>query len=348
MSKTELKKVEADEVELLRGSPIHGIEPLEEREILITDIDEDTTNPGKDSLSKRYDRRAPNIRESYDIIGNVVYPIVVCLRRGFAGRYIAIDGHGRLDELRRRGRKKVRAIVFAALSLEQRICLREVLNAAQEPFDTPLVLRDLGLLAEERGLDIRNNNDLESLLADLPESIRKHRAKLKLLAKWPLEVADKIGVDDNDDAGVIGLDKVKELNGLVSAIQRNHPETALAFSGDRLYKQVLKLYFDGKFRDGRRSQDTIRDARRLLKKLPQDHIAGKKFIKGTVDFSEFKAEAEPSVQDRSGKHGVVGLCKELAALLTDVDAANLTADERRSLKRTADLASQVLAEVASV
>jgi hypothetical protein len=147
---------------------------------------------------------------------------------------------------------------------------------------------------------------------------------------------------------VIGLDKVKELNGLVSAVQRNHPETAKAFSGDRLYKQVLKLYFDGKFRDGRRSQDTIRDARRLLKKLPQDHIAGRKFIKGTVDFSEFKAEAEPNVQDRPGKNGVVGLCKELAALLTDLDAAILTADERRSLKRTAELASKVLSEVDSV
>jgi hypothetical protein len=150
MSKTVLRKVQGDPVELLKSSPIHGIEPLEEREILIAAIDEDTTNPGKDSLSKRYERRAPNIRESYDIIGNVVYPIVVCLRRDAAERYIAVDGHGRLDELRRRGRKVVRAIVFPYLTLEQRICLREVLNAAQEPFDTPLVLKDLGLLAQER------------------------------------------------------------------------------------------------------------------------------------------------------------------------------------------------------
>ena len=347
MSKALLKDLNADQVQLLKGSPIHGIEPVGNREIGIEAIDQDDTNPGKDSLSRRYERRAPNIRESYDIIGDVVYPVVVCLSLNSSGRYIAIDGHGRLDELRRRGRKKIKAIVFPALTLEQRICLREVLNAAQEPFDTPLILKDLSLLAQERGLDVRNNNDLESLLADLPESIRKHRDKLKLLARWPMEVADKIGVDDNDAAGVIGLDKVKELNGLVTAVQRNHPETAKAFAGDRLYKQVLKLYFDGKFRDGRRSQDTIRDARRLLKKLPQDHQAATRFMKGLVDFNQFKADAEPNLTERSGKNGVVGLCKELTALLTDLDATNLTADERRSLKRTAELASKVLSEVES-
>ena len=211
-----------------------------------------------------------NIRESFDIIGRIVYPLVVCEKGDGSGRYSTIDGHGRRDEAMRRGVRTMRAIVFPSLNLEQRICLREVLNAAQEPFDTPLVLKDLTLLARERGLDVKDKNDLESLLADLPVSIRNHSKKLQLLAKWPSEIADKIGVDDNTEAGVIGLDKVKELDLLIASIHKNHPAVAKSFSGEKLYKQLMKLYLSGTFRDGGRSQDTIRDVNRILKKLPQE------------------------------------------------------------------------------
>jgi ParB-like chromosome segregation protein Spo0J len=348
MPKTALKDENVDQVDFLKRSPIHGIKPVAEREIELSLIDEDPSNPGSDKFSKRYDRRAPDIRESFDIIGGIVYPLVVCEKGDASGRYTIIDGHGRGDEAKRRGEKKMRVIIFPPLTLEKRICLREVLNAAQEPFDSPLVLKDLSLLAEERGLDIRNDNDLESLLADLPASIRNHRKKLKLLAKWPSEVANKIGVDDNAEAGVIGLDKVKELDLLVGSVKKNHPETAKLFLGDKLQKQVLKLYFNGTFRDGGRSQDTIRDVNRILKKLPQDHPSTKKFLKGSLSLGEFKAETELELSDRTGRDGLVGLCKDLNALLTDVDALHLTAAERRSLKRTAELASQVLSEVQSV
>jgi hypothetical protein len=333
-----------DQIDLLKLSPIHGLKVIAEREIDLSLIDKDKSNPGGDEFSRRYEKRAPDIRESFDIIGGVVYPLVLCEKPGESGRYLIIDGHGRRDEAKRRGVKKMRAIVFQALTLEQRICLRQVLNAAQEPFDTPLVLRDLHLLAKERGLDIRNANDLKSLLSDLPARIRKHEDKLKILSKWPVEVADRIGVDDDDKAGVIGFDKVKELNALVNGVQRSHPDTSKAFPGDKLYKQALKLYFDGKFRDGRRSQDTIRDARGLLKKLPENHPAAKKFIGGDMEFTQFKAEAERNIPERSAKHGLVEVCKELTSLLTDADVRNLTVVERRALKRTADLASQVLSE----
>lgn len=344
MPRTALKKTDSDQVDLLRRSPIHDLVAIENQEIDLEKIDEDPTNPGTDKLSLRYKRRMPDIRDSFDIIGRAVYPPVVC-QSATSERYITIDGHGRLHEAKRRGQKTIRCIVFPQLTLEQRICLREVLNAAQEPFDTPLVLKDLSLLAGERGLDIRNDDDVDSLLSDFPAKIRKQREKLKLLAKWPSDLADKVAVDEDPTAGVIGIDKVKELNSFVSAIQNSHPQIAKAFTGDQLHKQALKLYFDGRFRDGRRTQDTIRDARRLLKKLPQDHDAADRFVKGKTDFNEFKADAERGLPDRPGKHGVVGLCKELAALLTDIDASNLTADERRSLKRTAELASQVLSEI---
>jgi hypothetical protein len=344
MPKTATLKQTDDQIDLLKNSPVHGLRVIAEREVDLSLIDKDKTNPGGDEFSRRYEKRQPDIRESFDIIGGVVYPLVLCEKPGDSGRYLIIDGHGRRDEAKRRGVKKMRAIIFPPLTLEQRICLRQVLNAAQEPFDTPLVLRDLHLLARERGLNIRNEHDLQSLLADLPARIRKHEDKLKILAKWPAEVADRIGVDDDDNAGVIGFDKVKELNTLVNGVQRSHPDSAKAFPGDKLYKQVLKLYFDGRFRDGRRSQDTIRDARSLLKKLPENHPAAKKFIAGGLEFNLFKAEAERHIPERSAKNGLVEICRELTALLTDADARNLTAVEKRALKRTAVLTAQVLSE----
>jgi hypothetical protein len=336
---------ELDLIDQLRKSPIHGLKPIDEREIDISLLETDPTNPGADESSLRYERRWPSISESFDIIGGPVYPLVICEHPTKPGRFITIDGHGRGDEARRRGLKKVRVLLFPKLSLEQRICLRETLNAAQAPFDMPLVLKDLQLLARERGLDVRNEKHLHALLSDLPASVRKHEDKLKLLAKWPADIGGKIGVDDNDEAGVVGFDKVKELDSLVNTVRRGHPNTSAKYPDENLYRQVLKIYFDGAFRDGRRSQDTIRDARKLIKKLPQDDILVTKFLKGGLTYSEFASEAEPRIHD--SVEDITPLCKQLNSLLTDIDAHNLTAAERRSLKRTADLVSQVLIEVES-
>lgn len=43
--------------------------------------------------------------------------------------------------------------------------------------------------------------------------------------------------------------------------------------------------------------------------------------------------------------GLVDLCKRLNSLLTDVDAQNLSAVERRTLRRTSELISKVLEEI---
>src|SRR6476469_9883971 len=122
MPRTSLKKNGSDQVDLLRRSPIHDLVAVENQEIDLAKIDEDPTNPGGDKLCSRSKRRVPDIRDSFDIIGRAVYPLVVC-ESGTSGRYTTVDGHGRLDEARRRGQKSIRCIVFPQLTLEQRICL---------------------------------------------------------------------------------------------------------------------------------------------------------------------------------------------------------------------------------
>lgn len=335
-----------DHIQNLIGSPIHGVTPIGEYPIALSLLDTDPTNPGSDPRSGRYKRREKPISESFDILGRIVYPLVVCTKDDGTGRFWIVDGHGRKDEGERRSLKEMNAIIFPALTLEQRILLRQVLNAAQEPFDTPLVLRDLYVLAKERKLDIRNEVDLRALLADLPANIRKHEDKFKLLAKWPMDVSDKIGVDDNDEAGILGFDKVKELDGVVNAIKKHHPKAAAHYPGASLYHQALKLYFSNVFRDGARSQEGIRTARTVLKKLDNDDPAVAKFLGGSLMVGELKQTAENHAKPKANGDGdLVTLCKQLNGLLTDVDAHNLTAVERRTLKRTSELISKVLEEI---
>ena len=93
-------------------------------------------------------------------MGTIVYPLVISEEGDGSGRFWIVDGHGRYGELNRRGVAMVNAYIYPPLSLEQRILLRQVLTAAQAPFDTGLVIRDLFILAKERRLDVRNDNDL--------------------------------------------------------------------------------------------------------------------------------------------------------------------------------------------
>jgi hypothetical protein len=340
-----------DHIQTLTSSPIHGIKPIGEHLVDLALLDTDPTNPGSDQYSNRYKKREKPISESYDILGGIIYPLVISTKDDGSGRFWIVDGHGRRDEASRRNQKQINCIVFPPLTLEQRIILRQVLNAAQEPFDTPLVLRDLHVLARERGLDIRNEIDLRALLADLPVNIRKHEDKLKVLAKWPSDVADKIGIDDNEETGVVGYDKIKELDGLVNAVKKHHPNTAAEFPGPKLNRQLLQLYFGNVFRDGYRSQEGIRAARKVLKKVENDDPLIGRFLKGGMLVGELEESSEAHFKDKTGKAtdgsglGIVELCKKLNVLLTDVDANNLNAVERRTLKRTYELISQVLGEI---
>jgi len=342
-----------DHIDALIGSPIHGIKPIGEYPVDLCLLDTDPTNPGSDPYSNRYKRREKPISESYDILGGIIYPLVISSKDDGSGRFWIVDGHGRRDEALRRNQKQINSIIFPGLTLEQRIILRQVLNAAQEPFDTPLVLRDLHVLAKERNLDIRNEMDLHALLADLPVNIRKHEDKLRVLAEWPSDVSDKIGIDDNEEKGVVGYDKIKELNTLLNAVRKHHPSAAAEYPGAKLNRQLLQLYFANVFRDGGRSQEGIREARRIVKKIENDDPLVGKFLKGGMLVGEFAESSEAHMKDKAAKDGdssdlgLVELCKKLNVLLTDVDAHNLSAVERRTLKRTYELISQVLEEIAA-
>lgn len=327
----------------LRKSPVSNLPAPEYMVVDVNLIDDDPTNPGAEETSGRYERRAESISDSFDILGGAIYPLVLSRSAEARDRFIGVDGQGRRDEARRRNQPTMKALVFPPLTLEQRVCLRQILNGAQEPFDPPLILKDLQLLAKLRKLDIRKEPDLRALVGDMPCNVRKHYSKLRLLSKWPESVADKIGIDDDDKAGILGFEKVKELDGLVTALKRSHPSVAAKYPGDSLYKQVLGLYHKGYFRNGVRSQEAIREGRRLLKKLPKDHPLAAGLVSGSLAFPEFQQAATAQLQ--ATHDGLVKLCKELTVLLTDVDPAALTAPELRSLERTADLMGKVLTEI---
>jgi hypothetical protein len=341
------QNLSASFIEQLRRSPLRGLldRPFKQTEIELELVDPDPTNPGTDQHSKRYNKRWQSIAESVDILGGVVYPLVVCEHPPERlDRYLLIDGQGRRDEAKRRGFERVRALVFPPLSLEERICLRQILNGAQEPFDKPLVLKDLQLLARERGLDIANEKDLRALLAYFPANVRKHEEKLRIMTKWPSEITEKISADADQEAGTLGIDKLTELDQLVNTLQKYHPEVARAYEGEGLYKRVFQLYGEGKFRDGGRSQEALRKVRSYLRKLPQNHPLVPKLLKGDVTLSDFEQQAQ-AAQAGLPKRDLHDVCAELGGLLMAVDPEKLTNDETRTLRRTAATIGQVLEEV---
>src|SRR5438093_4703364 len=107
----------ADNVGAVRQSPIHDVRPISENpiEVDISAIEIDQTNPGSQTESRRYERREESIRDSYDIIGDVVYPIIVCQKPENPDEFIHVDGFGRLSEVIARGAKTVRAFVYPPL-----------------------------------------------------------------------------------------------------------------------------------------------------------------------------------------------------------------------------------------
>ena len=159
--------------------------------------------------------------------------------------------------------------------------------------------------------------------------------------------------DETGEAGSPsnGFDKIKELDSLVNAVTKHHPATAGLYSGAKLKQQVLQLYFNNAFRDGYRSQEGIRAARRVIKQIENDDALVGRFLKGGLPVGELEEAAEGHKKDKSrgtsdgSELGLVELCKKLNVILTDVDAHNLNAIEQRTLKRTYELISQVLGEI---
>jgi hypothetical protein len=337
-----------DEIANLRSSPLRGLKPIKPDpiDVPIELIEFDPSNPGIDTdKSLRYERRGDSIRDSFDILGGIVYPIVVCQKEDDAGRYILIDGHGRLFEIRDRGVKKIRALVFPPLTVEQRICFREVLNSAQEPFDAVSVVRDLWALAKARGLELNSPEQIKTLVRDLPKKVRDRQKDLIVLGRWHPDAVAKLGESYKQNGQTIGMDKIRELNSVVRALDERHPNTLAKLGGERqVTLKLAQMYCDGKFREeGTKSQQAIRAVVKTIRALPVEH---------EKIFHFFDEQSSWTVLEKVGSDSVsllpddlVKACKEFASLLLDVDEPKtLGAKERRALERTATVLNQVLGQ----
>jgi hypothetical protein len=263
------------------------------------------------------------------------------------------DGHGRMGEAKARGQKSIDCIIFPELTSSQRIVLREVLNAAQEPFDSALVVKDIQKLAEERGLNIRDNpEDLEALLAELPTTMAEDlRKKFKVLAQWPKDIADKISVDvyqrDDDEAGsgTIGLRKLYDLNVVLKKLRNHHAAVLNQYPGDKLNRRLFDLYHDGAFRDGGRSQDGISRFNMTIKEADENEPLVADFMKGNLKLGECiaKLEAKQHAKQKSESQ-LMRVCNELNGLLAQLYPGDLDTKERFALKTSYTLIGAALAE----
>lgn len=358
MKKTTAKlRNEYSDVEVLRSSVIHNLTPVSETPNLIDieKIDIDPTNPGSRSASLRYQRRAPSIRDSYDILSKNIYPIVVCENQDKPKRFIHVDGFGRLDESIARGLKKISAIIYPPMSLEQRILFRQTLNAAQEPFDATSIINDLWELAKERKLDISNSEHIKTLVRDLPIKVRKHEKDLLILARWHPKAVTLLGESYKESGETMGIDKFRELDSIVKTMESHHPKTVVKLGGVKgVTLKLATMYTKKKFSEGTRSQDAIRRVVRTFKILNEDDRSVANFFlkeKGISGLPEIKGENlkehnnSESGQNKQIEENPIEICKTLTRVLLDIDAQTLTVNERRVLNRTATVLNQVLHSV---
>jgi hypothetical protein len=334
------------DVAALRNSPIHDLRPISPTPSLI-DIDaieEDETNPGTVTESLRYKRREPSIRDSFDIIGSIVYPIIVCqhpeVKKRQLKHYLNIDGHGRLYQARRRDAKQIYALIYPPLTLEQRICLRQTLGAAQESFDAVSVMHDLRILAAERKLDLKNADDVAVLIRDLPEKVRRYEEDFNMLARWDLPDTIILGESYKKDSNVIGLEKIRGLTKIVDAVKTNHPTLYKSLGEDRgITSKLAKMYVDKKFSVGTRSQEAIRKVTSAIKELPENDPIVRRFFSEELDHAVLTPYAK--TRSRTPKD-IVSACEPLIAILLTADTTDLSDQEKRALGRINSIILQLL------
>ena len=343
-------KIKEDEKQLdiaaLRESPVHDLKPINEEPdwINIDDIDLDTTNPGSITESLRYQRRAPSIRDSYDILGRIVYPIIVCQSPEHIGRYLHVDGFGRLEQLRQRGAKKVRAYIYPPMTLEQRICFRQTLNAAQEPFDAVSIIQDLRLLAQERKLDIYDAEHIKTLVRDLPEKVQKHKSFILELSRWHPDAIAVIGESYGTSPASIGIDQIRSLGRIMTEMLSRHQETLKKLGGlQEFSKRLAQMYLDRRFAEDGRSQQGIRAVIKSLKILPSDYPSVLNFFDNGTSINELGKSAKESEPNEEG--AVVASCTAFISVLLDLNTKRLTEDEKNALRRTAMVLNGVISEV---
>lgn len=336
------------EITALRDSPVHDLKPLNEDPewINIDDIDLDTTNPGSVTESLRYRRRAPAIRDSYDILGKIIYPIIVCKSAEHAGRFIHVDGFGRLEQLRQRGEKQVRTYIYPPMTLEQRICFRQTLNAAQEPFDAVSIIQDLRTLAEERKLDINNADHLETLVRDLPEKVQKHKKDILELSRWHPDAIAAVGESYGASPKSIGLDQIRSLGRIMTEMMSRHQATLKKLGGLQEFSRLLaQMYLDRRFAEDGRSQQGIRSVVKSLKTLPSDDPSIPDFFENGTSINELEKAAKAVTPNEEG--AVIAGCTNFINVLLNLNTKRLTEDEINALKRTATVLNSVFSEVSA-
>jgi len=344
-----MKNIEINEqmeIAALRGSPVHDLVPINDQPewINIDDIDLDNTNPGSITESLRYQRRAPSIRDSYDIIGKIVYPIIVSQNGEHAGRFIHVDGYGRLEQLKERGEKKVRAYIYPPMTLEQRICFRQTLNAAQEPFDAVSIIQDLRILAKERKLDLNNPDHVKTLVRDLPEKVQKHEKDILELSRWHPDAIKDLGESYGTNPKAIGVDQIRSLGRIMTEMMSRHQGTLKKLGGSLEFsKLIAQMYLDRKFAENGRSQEGIRLVTRSLKTIPSDDPSVLEFFKNDMAINELDKIAKANTPNESG--AVVTGCTNFINTLLNLNAKRLTEEDKDALRRTALVLNGVLSEV---
>ena len=339
-----------ERVKGLRSSPIRGIRPVSDQvaTIPIEDIELDPTNPGSVTTSRRYQRREKSMLDSFDILDSVVYPIVVCQHPEHPEKYIHIDGAGRMTMLRSRGAKEVSAIVYPPMPLEERICFRQTLNAAQEPFDAVSIIHDLRILASERGLSLQDKGHLKALVRDLPDRVQAKEKDLLLLTEWHPDVVARMGEPTEPDEEVIGLDQLRSLNRLLQAINKQHPTVTDDLGGKQQVSKVLADAFTfRRFAVGMRSQEGIRKATKAAKEQPKDSDYVRRFLQGQIPLAELLDA--PTAEDVSDDNteltessALIKACQNLTSWLVSVDADALSERERRTLEWTLRVLESVI------
>ena len=340
-----IPKIEGVEVSELRLSPVHNLEPLYDQPQLIeiSSIDLDETNPGSVTESLRYKRRAPSIRDSYDILGRIIYPVIVCVSAEHANRYTHVDGFGRIEEAIGRGDKKIRAYVYPSMTLEQRICFRQTLNAAQEPFDTVSIVEDLRILAKERGADLTNPEQVKTLVRDLPEKVQNHKDKIIELARWSPDVLPLIGETYGPNPTKIGTDKIKEMGKILDKMEERHSDTLKKLGGTQaLSKTLAKMYLGKKFTEEGKSQQGIRNVAKSLKALPADDKVILSYFSNGAKVTELHKAAKEATPNESGT--VLSGCEAFVKVLLNVNTKLLTKEDMAALKRTQAVLNSVLSE----
>lgn len=333
------------DVASLRASPIHNLKPLYDKPepVQVDRIDLDPTNPGTATQSLRDSRRAGSIRDSYDILARIIYPVIVCQNPKKKDRYIHVDGYGRLKEARARGQEVIDAIVYPPMTLEQRICMRQTLNAAQEPFDAVSIIHDLQELAKIREVDTSDPEQVKTLVRDLPERVRKHEKDLLMLARLHPTAVSAMGESYRKDGSTIGLDKFRNIARVLRSLEDRHPKTVARLGGPReLSLKVSKMYLDKKFSEGTRSQEAIRRVAQALDQAPENDPAVTEFFEKERPFTELSRLSRGGSTDSDGKSEIIAACRALTKLLLDVDTELLTAAELRTLERTESVLNKVL------